>query len=199
MALFLSMLSVLASPGAGGTSGGAGAVQSSTVKNFKFQSDQQNLAAQHVELHMCYFGRDSRAGEVAFDQEMANSLALQTKLDSINREHGYAYIEGIQPRFDILKARHFDSSWNWVRQDALLMYYDIIFGRLTTVDREITARCIALLNRADPDMLQFMQYNINQCNPSKGETYRLAKEFGQKLIDNTREVIGKPPMYKDGG
>ena len=78
------------------------------------------------------------------------------------------------------------------------MYYDIIFGRLTTVDREITARCIALLNRADPDMLQFMQYNINHCDASKGETYRLAKEFGQKLIDNTREVIGKPPMYKDG-
>ena len=42
----------------------------------------------------------------------------------------------LQPRFDILKARHFDSSWNWVRQDALLMYYDIIFGRLTTVDRD---------------------------------------------------------------
>jgi fatty acid synthase subunit beta len=48
-------------------------------------------------------------------------------------------------------------------------------------------------------MLQFMQYHINQCNASKGETYRLAKEFGQKLIDNTREVIGKPPMYRDGG
>ena len=118
---------------------------------------------------MRYLGRDSRAGEVAFDQEKATSLALQAKLDSINREHGDAYIEGIQPRFDILKARHFDSSWNWVRQDALLMYYDIIFGRLTTVDRETTARCqcIALPNRADPDMLQFMQYNINQCDASK--------------------------------
>ena len=79
------------------------------------------------------------------------------------------------------------------------MYYDIILGRLTTVDREITVRCIALLNQADPDMLQFMQYNINQCDASKGETYRLAKEFGQKLIDNTREVIRKPPMYNDGG
>jgi fatty acid synthase subunit beta len=47
-------------------------------------------------------------------------------------------------------------------------------------------------------MLQFMQYNINHCDASKGETYRLAKEFGQKLIDNTREVVGKPPVYKDG-
>jgi 3-oxoacyl-ACP reductase-like protein len=77
---------------------------------------------------MRYLGRDSRAGEVSFDQEKATSLALQAKLDSINCEHGDAYIEGIQPHFDILKARHFDSSWNWVRQDALLMYYDIIFG-----------------------------------------------------------------------
>ena len=95
-------------------------------------------------------------------------------------------------------AHHFNSSWNWVRQDALLMYYDIIFGWLTTLNREITAHCIVLLNQADPDMLQFMQYNINQCDASKGETYRLAKEFGQKLIDNTREVIVKLPMYKDG-
>ena len=120
---------------------------------------------------MRYLRRDSRAGEVAFDQEKATSLALQAKLDSINHKHGNAYIKGIQPHFDILKAHHFDSSWNWVRQDALLMYYDIIFGRLTTVffDQETTVCCIALLNQADADMLQFMQYNINQCNASKGD------------------------------
>jgi len=33
----------------------------------------------------------------------------------------------------------------------LYSYYDIIFSRLTTIDREIIARCIALLNQADPD------------------------------------------------
>jgi len=92
-----------------------------------------------------YLGRDSRAGELAFDQEKANSIALQAKLDSITCEHGDTYIEGIQPRFDILKTRHFDSSWNWVCQDALLMWSDIIFGRLMIVDHAITARCIALL------------------------------------------------------
>ncbi|KAJ3768528.1 hypothetical protein FB446DRAFT_792198 [Lentinula raphanica] len=74
------------------------------------------------------------------------------------------------------------------------MYYDIIFGRLTTVDREITARCIHLLNRADPEMLAYIQYNIDHCDPSKGNTYKLAKEFGQQLIDH---VTGQPPVYKD--
>ncbi|KAF8816257.1 hypothetical protein BYT27DRAFT_7208450 [Phlegmacium glaucopus] len=58
-------------------------------------------------------------------------------------------------------------------------------GRLTTADLEITARCIALLNRADLDMLEYTQYNIDHCDPSK------------KLINDTRKVLGKPLMYKD--
>ena len=189
----------LVSPGA--TAGGAGSVGGATINSeelLKFASDQNKFIQQHIELYMRYLKKDSRAGEISFDREKANSTALQAKLDSVIREHGDSYVEGIQPRFDPLKARHFDSSWNWVRQDALLMYYDIIFGRLTTVDRDITARCISLLNRADPDMLKYMEYYINKLDPSKGETYKLAKEFGQQLIDNTREVIGKPPLYKDG-
>ena len=78
------------------------------------------------------------------------------------------------------------------------MWYDIIYGRLTTVDREITARCIEIMNRADPELLTYMQYHIDQCDPERGETYRLAKQFGQQLIDNCREVVGHPPLYKDG-
>ncbi|KAF8071859.1 fatty acid synthase [Lyophyllum atratum] len=187
----------LTAPGASASGGNAGGATINSEEFIKFQAEQERFAAQHVELYMRYLGRDSRAGEIAFDQEKSTSTALQAKLDSIAKEHGDTYIEGIQPRFDPLKARHFDSSWNWVRQDALLMYYDIIFGRLTTVDREITARCIALLNRADPEMLAYMQYNIDQCDPSKGDNYKLAKEFGQRLIDNTREVLGMPPVYKD--
>lgn len=82
---------------------------------------------------MRYLKRDSRSGEIAFDRKKANSLALQARLDSIAKEHGDTHIDGIQPIFDPLKARRFDSSWNWARQDALLMYYDVIFGRLATL------------------------------------------------------------------
>jgi len=92
----------------------------------KFQAEQEQFAAQHVELYMRYLKRDSRSG----DKEKANFAELQTKLelelDSIAKEHGDTYIEGIQPVFDPLKARHFDLSWNWVRQDALVVYYDLV-------------------------------------------------------------------------
>ncbi|KAK2463415.1 hypothetical protein APHAL10511_004501 [Amanita phalloides] len=188
----ISLASGSAAPGASGVG-----VTINSEEFLKFQVEQHQFAAQHVELYMRYLGRDSRAGEIAYDKEKANSNVLQTKLDSILKEHGDAYIEGIRPKFDALKARHFDSSWNWVRQDALVMYYDIIFGRLKTVDREITARCIALMNRADEHTVRYMQYYIDHCDPSKGETYKLAKEFGQQLINNTKEALGRPPVYKD--
>ncbi len=190
-------LSAASAGGAAGGGGGGGAVMNSE-EFLKFQAEQQEFAAQHIELYMRYLKRDSRAGEIAFDNEKASSLALQARLDSIAKEHGDTYIDGIQPAFNAIKARHFDSSWNWARQDLLLMYYDIIHGRWSTVDREITARCIAILNRADPDLLEFLQYNISRCDPTKGENYRLAKEFGQQLIENTREFINQPPVYKDG-
>ena len=61
---FLSMLGVLASPGAGGASGGSrGGAIINSEEFLKFQSDQQKFAAQHVELYMCYLAHDSRAGE----------------------------------------------------------------------------------------------------------------------------------------
>ena len=101
----------------------------------KYKLEQETFAAQHVELYMRHLGKDPREGNRLADEEKANSQVLQDKLDSIDREHGDLYIQGIQPIFEPLKARHFDSCWNWVRQDALIMFFDIIFGRLTTVDR----------------------------------------------------------------
>ena len=180
-----------------GSSGGGGAVINSE-EFMKFRTEQEQFVSQQMEVYMRYLKRDSRSGDILFDKEKARSSTLQSRLDSITREHGDFYLDGIQPVFEPLKARHFDSSWNWVRQDALLMFYDIIFGRLTTVDRDITARCIAIMNRADPSLLAYMQYYIDNCDAERGPTYKLAKEFGQRLIDNCREVVGQPPLYKDG-
>ncbi|KZT29627.1 fatty acid synthase [Neolentinus lepideus HHB14362 ss-1] len=188
-------LSTASSSGAGGPSDGGAVINSEEFT--KFRAEQEQFVTQQIEVFMRYLKRDPRAGEIAFDKEKANTVALQARLDTIMREHGDVYIDGLQPVFDPLKARHFDSSWNWVRQDALLMFYDIIFGRLTAIDREITARCIAIMNRADPELITYMQYYIDRCDATRGETYALAKQFGQQLIDNCAEVLGQPPRYKD--
>jgi len=41
---------------------------------------------------------------------------------------------------------------------TLLFYLSFLtssFGRLTTVDRDITARCLVIMNRADPALVSF--------------------------------------------
>ena len=185
------------SGGGGGSTGGGGAVINSE-EFIKFQEEQHEFARRQIELYMRYLDVDSREDARRADANKADANILQAKLDAIDKEHGETYVRGIMPVFEPLKARHFDSSWNWVRQEALILWYDILYGRISTVDRDITARCIAIINRADESLLRYMQYNVDRCDPSRGETYRLGKEFGQQLIDNCREALGKPPLYKDG-
>ena len=139
------------SSGGGGGGGGAasgGAVVDSEALN-KLQALQDEFVSQQVDVLLRYLKRDGREGFRLADAQKIDGESLQLQLDAINREHGENYINGIQPSFEPLKARHFNSAFNWVRQDALSMFYDIIFGRLTTVDRDVTRRCLIIMNRAD--------------------------------------------------
>jgi hypothetical protein len=43
-----------------------------------------------------------------------------------------------------------------------------------------------------------MEFMVNRCDPSKGETYATGKKLGQELLDNCRGVVGQLLLYKDG-
>lgn len=114
---------------AGGGGGGGGAVMNSEEFD-KFVAKQAEHVEREIELLHRYLDRDGRAGEKKAENHKAEAEALQAKLDAIKLEHGDAYIDGIAPVFSPLKARTFDSSWNWARQSSLQLWYDIIHGRL---------------------------------------------------------------------
>ncbi|WAR63063.1 hypothetical protein PtB15_18B145 [Puccinia triticina] len=183
---------------AGAAGGSAGGAVINSEEFEKFQQSQDTFVSQHLEVLLRYFKRDSRDGYRLHDLKHADYyMRVQDELDSIQKEHGENYLQGIQPVFDPFKARHFDSAWNWVRQTALEMFFDIIYGRLNTVDRDITAKCLVIMNRANPALLDYMQYYLDHTDASKGERYRLAKEFGQMLLSNCREAVGAAPLYRD--
>ncbi|OLL25716.1 Fatty acid synthase subunit alpha [Neolecta irregularis DAH-3] len=186
----------LALPSSNASGGGGGAVIDSAAFD-AFTKGQKQLAAQQLELYARYLERDLRAGDKAYINETVISTKLRQQLDLWATEHGDFYATGIEPVFSSLKARTYDSSWNWVRQDALSMYYDIIFGRLKLVDREIVARCIGIMNRANPTLLEYMQWVVDHCPQDRGENYQLAKELATRLIDNCRAVQDSDPHYKD--
>lgn len=188
----------LSAPTSGGDSGaGGGGMMMDPAAIDALTKDQRALFKQQLESIARYLKVDLRAGDKSFVASLENQKALQAQLDLWQTEHGDVYASGIAPSFDSLKARIYDSSWNWVRQDALSMYYDIIFGRLQVVDREIVSQCIRIMNRSNPLLLEFMQYHIDHCPTERGETYQLAKELAQQLIENCKEAIDVPPAYKD--
>ncbi|RDW83984.1 trifunctional fatty acid synthase subunit FAS2 [Aspergillus mulundensis] len=188
----------LSAPTASGEGGaGAGGMLMDPAAIDALTKDQRALFKQQLEIIARYLKMDLRDGQKAFVASQETQKTLQAQLDLWQAEHGDFYASGIEPAFDYLKARVYDSSWNWARQDALSMYYDIIFGRLKAVDREIVSQCIRIMNRSNPLLLEFMQYHIDNCPTERGETYQLAKELGEQLIENCKEVLGVSPVYKD--
>lgn len=187
--------------GGSGGSAGAGGAAVAMINSEEFdalKAKQDSLIYQQLNLYAKYLQRDLRDGHKLYEQEKTTTLKLQAELDQWLAEHGDIYAEGIAPVFSPLKARRYDSYWNWVRQDALEMWYAIIFGKLAIVDREVTAQCLRIMNRSYPQLIDYMRYNVENCAGDKGETYRLAKELGQVLIENCVEVLAENPVYKDG-
>ncbi|KJK94080.1 Fatty acid synthase subunit alpha [Metarhizium anisopliae BRIP 53284] len=188
----------LTSTSSSGPAGGAGAgMMMDPAAIDALTKDQRALFKQQLELFARYLKMDLRSGDKAAINSQKSEKVLQAQLDLWTAEHGDFYAAGIEPVFSPLKARTYDSSWNWARQDALSMYFDIIFGRLQVVDREIVSQCIRIMNRSNPKLLDFMQYHIDNCPTDRGETYKLAKELGQMLIENCKEVLDVSPVYKD--
>lgn len=188
-------LSTAAASGPAGGSGGGMMMDPAALE--ALTSDQKAFFKHQLEAVARYLKVDIRAGDKAFQASQESSKVLQAQLDLWTTEHGDFYAAGIEPVFSALKARVYDSSWNWVRQDALSMYYDIIFGRLKAVDREIVSQCIRIMNRSNPTLIEFMQYHIDNCPVERGETYQLAKELATQLIQNCKDVLNVQPVYKD--
>lgn len=189
----------LSSATAAASSGGAGGAVIDSAALDAVTKESRDLARQQLETLARYLKIDLTKGDKALIKEKEASATLQAELDLWSEEHGEFYASGIKPVFSPLKARTYDSYWNWARQDALSMYFDIIFGKLTSVDRETVTQCIQIMNRANPTLMKFMQYRIDHTPTEKGENYELAKKLGQQLIDNCAEMLAKnqDPVYKD--
>ncbi|RPD67249.1 hypothetical protein L227DRAFT_605649 [Lentinus tigrinus ALCF2SS1-6] len=155
---------------AAGREGGRRGAVIDSEEFLKFQSNQGHFAAHQLELWMRHLGRDSRAGEIKYDTAKA-SCELQARLDALLA--------------------------SMVAFDALLIFYDIILGHLTTVDVGSLVTVSPLCTAPTHQFVICVRYYIDQCDPERGETYKIAKQFGQQLIDNCREVVGQPPLYKD--
>jgi 3-oxoacyl-ACP reductase-like protein len=139
--------------GGSAAAAGAGAAAATvTINSEEFNLQKLKLDAlvrTQLDQFARYLDIDLLEGARLAASEKEASISLQAQLDVWDAEHGEIYGEGIKPAFTKLKARVFDSHWNWARQDALQLYYDFVFGRITNVDRDLMNQCIQLMNRSE--------------------------------------------------
>ncbi|KAJ1342853.1 holo-[acyl-carrier-protein] synthase [Batrachochytrium salamandrivorans] len=192
--------------GGGSLASAAGGAQSNAVtvnsKDFTDLKEKMNkMVRQQLALYAKFLDVDLLEGSRLADASKDANAALQLELDLWHVEHGDAYSEGIHPSFDMVKARIFDSHWNWARQDALQLYYDFVFGRITSVDRDLMNKAVHLMNRTDDAeaVINFMEYYIDHFY--KNLAYRPTKpvititETGQLLFVEERRAASNMKDY----
>ncbi|ODV91401.1 hypothetical protein CANCADRAFT_32052 [Tortispora caseinolytica NRRL Y-17796] len=193
----INLSSASAAAGSGSTAGAGAAAMIDPAALEEVTKGQTDLVKQQLELFANYLKKDLREGDKKFALSQEANEVIQKQLDLWNAEHGDFYASGINPVFSPLKARTYDSSWNWSRQQVLLMYFDIIFGKLSSVDRDIVSQCISIMNRSSPILIEFMQYHIDHCPEDRSEAYALVKRLGQELLNNCKESLSADPVYKN--
>jgi len=196
--IYAETLGIQLSNASTNSSGGGAAVVTINSEDFiKFQKEHEDFVEEQIQVMFRHLRRDPREPYAIAEELRMNNLKLEQLLDQQRSEHGEVYMDGIKPIFSAKKARNFDSWWNWVRQDSIKMYYDIIFNKLTTVDRDITDKCISLMNRTTTDSLETMSIYIDRTVVEKGQSYALAKQLATTLLQNCQGVLNEVPRYKD--
>lgn len=148
----------------------------------------ERLARDQITSYLHFLGEDGMQTQRQMDTQKDAVVELSTRLDALGREHGEYYQNGVQPVFDALKARVFDSSWNWVRTDALELLADLAQRKVWFDQLECTARRTMLVNRATPALLDMLRH------AEQSGHWRLGLWL-QKLCASVEDALYTPPRY----
>lgn len=185
----------------GSAPGGGGAtavINSEEFETFKFKFSK--LILNQLGEFAKYLDVDLQEDSKQLASQKLTAEYLQTQLDLWLEEHGEFYADGIKPLFDTKKVRVYDSYWNWVRQDALQLYYDLIFGRISSINRELVNKCNHLINRTDDyeSMSEFMEYYLKHWPNKDDDKYASIRELTTVLSESVRNAIDQDPVYING-
>ncbi|KAJ2872376.1 fatty acid synthase alpha subunit Lsd1 [Coemansia aciculifera] len=190
-----------AATSAGSSSGQAGGPVISSAEMEKMQQRQHEHIRQQIQVLARYAGIDPREGARLAEDEQARAAQLQTKLDSISAELGDELIDGVRPLFDAHKARHFDSSWNWARQEAYELIQQAIAnctaGPTRIFARVDEAALQRLKNRSSPGLLQMIAGSLSILQAAKDESLEPAIQLVSQLHDACTQSLAQPPVYRE--
>ncbi|KAJ2026711.1 fatty acid synthase alpha subunit Lsd1, partial [Coemansia sp. S85] len=194
-------ISYAAASAGGGSSGQAGAPIISSAEMEKMQQKQHEHIRQQIQVLARYAGMDLREGARLAESKQAIVVGLQSKLDSVLAELGDEFIDGVQPMFDTRKARHFDSSWNWARQEAYELIQQAIAGCTsgstsapTSIDDASLQR---LKNRSGPGLLQMLAGSLSILKAANDDLLEPVIKLVSELHSACEQALNQPPVYRE--
>ncbi|RHZ19227.1 hypothetical protein DYB37_003435 [Aphanomyces astaci] len=110
--------------------GGGGGVSSAALDGLKNQL--HTMLRDQVSAYETFMKVDPLDALKKINADDVARRELETQVDLWVTEHGEYYEKGIQAKFDANKVRIYDSSWNWVMQDALDFYYKTLAKTIPT-------------------------------------------------------------------
>ncbi|KAJ2750540.1 fatty acid synthase alpha subunit Lsd1, partial [Coemansia pectinata] len=190
-----------AATSASGSSGQASAPIISSAEMERMKQKQHEHIRQQIQVLARYAGMDLREGARLAKDEQTKAAKLQTKLDDISTELGDEFIDGMQPLFDARKARRFDSSWNWVRQEAYELIQQAIAGcaagsaaAAAVVDETALQR---LKNRSSPGLLQMLAGSLSILQAANDDSLEPVIKLVSELHDVCTQSLTRPPAYRE--
>ncbi|KAJ2814210.1 fatty acid synthase alpha subunit Lsd1 [Coemansia furcata] len=187
--------------GVGSSGSQVGTPVISNAEMEKMQQKQHEYIRQQIQVLARYAGMDLREGARLAEDEKAKATKMQTKLDGISAELGDEFIDGIKPLFDARKARHFDSSWNWARQEAYeLIQKAIVVCASGSTNAPISVDQAALQrlsNRSSPGLLQMLAGSLSILKAAKNDSLEPAIQLVLQLHDVCAQSLAQPPVYRE--
>ncbi|KAJ2895859.1 fatty acid synthase alpha subunit Lsd1, partial [Coemansia aciculifera] len=196
-------ISYAATSGIVGSSGGqSGAPAISSAEVEKMLQKQHEHIRQQIQVLARYAGIDTREGAKLAEFEQFKSAQMQTKLDNIQAEFGDVLIDGASPLFDARKARHFDSSWNWARQEAYELIQRAIASctsgsaatsPLTVDDASIQRLC----NRSNSGLVQMLAGSLSILQAANDNSLEPAVCIVSQLHSTCAQALTQLPVYRE--
>ncbi|KAJ2893880.1 fatty acid synthase alpha subunit Lsd1, partial [Coemansia aciculifera] len=187
---------------AGDFGGQSGAPAISSAEMEKMQQKQHEHIRQQIQVLARYAGIDTREGARLAESDQLKLAQAQAKLDGISAEIGDEFIDGMQPLFDAHKARHFDSSWNWARQEAYELVQRAIASctsgsaatsPLTVDDASIQRLC----NRSSSGLVQMLAGSLSILQAANDDLLEPAIHIVAQLHSACARALTQLPGYRE--
>ncbi len=158
-----------------------------------YRAKQNTLIEEMIKAYAEVLDKDPHKAEKMAQMEKDLREKAEQEIQGWEKEHGKKYFEKIQPIFTSKKFREYNSSWNWARQDAISLYYELATGKIQLENPSLSNRTYHLVNRSDAKVLEVVEFYAKK---ARSEKHLKIARFYVNLANEVRGHLEAAPVAR---